>query len=210
MKEEITEGYGFLFEKELIEEIVAVGELVEIKQGETIIEYENYLKSMPLLLEGAIKIMRPDKNGDELALYYLEKGDTCSMSMSCCLGQQKSEIRAIAETDVVFVRIPVQKMKEWVRKYDSWMAFVFDSYKNRFEEMLHAIDGLAFKNMHERLLSYLKDQVMIRKTTAIQISHQDIAYDLNTSRVVISRLLKSFENEGKIELGRNKIMLLEF
>lgn len=210
MREELEEGYGFLFEDELINEILEVGELVSVKQGDTIIEYENYLKSMPLLIEGAIKIMRPDNNGDELALYYLEKGDTCSMSMSCCMGHQKSEIRAVAETDVVFIRIPVEKMKEWVRKYNSWMAFVFDSYKNRFEEMLQAIDGLAFKNMHDRLLSYLKDQVMIKKTTALNISHQSIAYDLNTSRVVISRLLKSLENDGKIELGRNKIMLLEF
>jgi len=203
-------NYGFIFEKELLQEMGEVGKLMEAKEGEVIINYQQTIKGMPLMLSGAIKISRQDNDGDELALYYLELGDTCTMTMTCCLGEQKSSIKAIAETDVTFLLVPVQKMKEWTKKYDTWMSFVFESYNNRFNELLDTVDNLAFSNMQERLSKYIKDQVMIRKTTVLELSHQDIAYDLHTSRVVISRLLKTLEKEGKIELGRNKIMVIEY
>jgi len=203
-------NYGFIFEKELLQEMGEVGKLMEAKEGEVIINYQQTIKGMPLMLSGAIKISRQDNDGDELALYYLELGDTCTMTMTCCLGEQKSSVKAIAETDVTFLLVPVQKMKEWTKKYDTWMSFVFESYNNRFNELLDTVDNLAFSNMQERLSKYIKDQVMIRKTTVLELSHQDIAYDLHTSRVVISRLLKTLEKEGKIELGRNKIMVIEY
>jgi CRP/FNR family transcriptional regulator len=210
MKSDIQDIYGFMFESELIDEIVEMGKLHHVKEGEVIIDYGQNLKGMPLLLDGAIKILRKDNDGDELALYFLEIGDSCTMTMNCCMGQQTSKIKAVAETDAKFVTVPAIQMKEWMKKYQSWMAFVFESYNNRFNEMLEAIDNLAFNNMNDRLYKYLKDQVIIRKATKLQLSHQDIAYDLNTSRVVISRLLKSLENDGFIELGRNNITVIEY
>lgn len=210
MKSDIQDIYGFMFESELIDEIVEMGKLHHVKEGEVIIDYGQNLKGMPLLLDGAIKILRKDNDGDELALYFLEIGDSCTMTMNCCMGQQTSKIKAVAETDAKFVTVPAIQMKEWMKKYQSWMAFVFESYNNRFNEMLEAIDNLAFSNMNDRLYKYLKDQVIIRKATKLQLSHQDIAYDLNTSRVVISRLLKSLENDGFIELGRNNITVIEY
>ncbi len=206
----LKQEYGYLFEDELIRDIGNTGQLYKIPEGETIIEYGQNLRRIPLILNGAIKILRLDAMGDELLIYYLEKGETCTMTMTCCIGQKKSEIKAIAETEVEFISVPVEKMKDWTAKYESWMAFVFDSYNNRFDEMMQSIDSLAFGNMHDRLVKYLKDQVMIRKTTTLDHSHQDIAYDLHTSRVVISRLLKSLEREGIIKLGRNKISVLNY
>lgn len=210
IKSQLEESYGFIFEPDLITEITEVASLMNSQQGEVIIDYGQNLRGMPLLIDGAIKILRQDEDGDELALYYLEKGDTCTMTMTCCMGQKQSEIRAIAEVDTTFLSIPVIKMKEWLKKYDSWMAYVFESYNNRFNELLSSIDNLAFSNMHERLHKYLKDQVMIKKTTLLDTSHQSIAYDMHTSRVVISRLLKSLEKENLIKLGRNKIEVLAF
>ena len=154
--------------------------------------------------------MRQDEKGDELALYYLERGDTCSMTLNCCLGSKKSEISAVAETDVIFISIPVQKMQDWMQKYQTWMAFVFESYNSRFNELLESIDNLAFNKMHERLHKYLEDKALVMKSTSLNLSHQDIANDMHTSRVVVSRLLKSLENEGLIKLGRNKIEVLDF
>ena len=206
----LKQEYGYLFEDELIQDINNNGQLYTIPEGETIIEYGQNLRRIPLILNGAIKILRLDAMGDELLIYYLEKGETCTMTMTCCMGQKKSEIKAVAETEVEFISVPVEKMKDWTKKYDSWMAFVFDSYNNRFDEMMQSIDSLAFGNMYDRLVKYLKDQVMIRKTTTLDHSHQDIAYDLHTSRVVISRLLKNLEREGIIKLGRNKISVLNF
>ncbi|MFD0976009.1 Crp/Fnr family transcriptional regulator [Salinimicrobium gaetbulicola] len=209
IKEELIEAYHFIFEDDLIEEISKFGSLKEVKAGEKIIEIGEYVKSMPLLLDGAIKILREDKDGDELLLYFLERGDTCAMTLSCCLGQTRSEIRAIAEKDTKLIMIPIEKMEEWTSKYKSWRNFVFESYHSRLSEMLDTIDTIAFLNMDERLMRYLQDKAKINRSELIQVTHQEIAYDLHTSRVVISRLLKKLELEGKIQLQRNNIKVID-
>jgi len=208
MKDLLNQIYGPLFEEALIEEIVQVALLKEFKEGDVIIDFGDYIKKMPLLLQGAIKILREDFDEGELLLYFIEKGDTCSMSMACCIGDTKSEIKAIAETDGQVVMIPVMYMELWLGKYKSWRNYVFASYNNRLKEMLTAIDNLAFMNMDERLINYLFDKAKINNSKEIHNTHQEIAYDLHTSRVVISRLLKALENEGKIRLNRASIELL--
>lgn len=204
----LKENYGFIFEEKLLEEITQVATLRTFEEGDILIDFGDYIKFMPLLLSGAIKILREDFDEGELLLYFLEKGDTCAMTMACCLGETKSEIRAVAETKGQVVMIPVAKMEEWLGKYKSWRNFVFDSYNSRLKEMLQAIDNLAFMNMDERLYNYLLDKAQINKTDFVQNTHQEIAYDLHTSRVVISRLLKALENEGKIKLHRASIELV--
>ena len=206
----LEERYGFLFEAALIEEIAEVSTLMEVKAGETIMEYGQNIKGMPLMLSGAMKVLRQDKEGDELVIYYLESGDVCTMTLTCCLGQKQSEIKAVAERDSTYLFVPIIKMKEWIKKYDSWMAFVFESYDSRFNELLEAIDNLAFNDLNKRLHKYLKDKVLITKSTLLELSHQEIAYDMHTSRVVVSRLLKSLEKEAVVKLGRNKIEVLQF
>lgn len=151
-----------------------------------------------------------EEAGDELLLYFLEKGDTCVMTMTCCMGQTKSEIRAVAEKDSKLLMIPVSKMADWIVKYPTWRNFVFESYNSRFNEMLEAIDSLAFLNMHDRILKYLKDKVMVIGETTLPITHQEIALDLHSSRVVVSRILKRLEIDGLIRLHRNKIEVLIF
>lgn len=209
MYEELKEAYGFLFEKELLDEINEVGTMKKVKAGETIIEIGDYVTGMPLLINGAIKILREDKEGDELLLYFIERGDTCAMTLSCCLGQTRSEIRAVAETDTTFVMIPIAKMEEWTSKYKTWRNFVFEAYHARLSEMLDTIDAIAFLNMDQRLMKYLRDRAKINGQVEIQSTHQQIAYDLHTSRVVISRLLKKLEMEGKISLQRNQIKVID-
>ncbi len=209
MLHQLEENFGNVFEKPLIEEIADSGKYLRISEGEKIIEIGEYIKGMPLLLSGAIKILREDDDGDELLLYYLERGDTCSMTMACCLGDTQSEIRAIAETDVELVLVPVRKMGEWISVYRSWRNFVFDSYHNRLNELLATVDGIAFKNMDERLVGYLKEKARITNSKVILSTHQEIAYDLHSSRVVISRLLKKLEVMGKIKLNRNQIELFD-
>lgn len=202
-------NYSPIFEEKLIEEIAQVASLRDFHEGDILIDFGDYIKKMPLLLNGAIKILREDFDEGELLLYFIEKGDTCAMTMACCLGETKSEIRAVAETEGQLVMIPVNKMEDWLGKYKSWRNFVFNSYNNRLKEMLSAIDSLAFMNMDERLLNYLFDKSKINKTKFIQNTHQEIAYDLHTSRVVISRLLKALENQGKIRLHRASIELIK-
>ena len=208
MKNLIEETYANVFEKELIAEIAEASSIISFQKDDVLIDIGKYIKSMPLLISGAIKIMREDFDEGELLLYFLERGDTCAMTLACCMGDKKSEIRAIAEHDGVVAMIPVGKMEEWMGKYKSWRAFVFESYNNRFNELLTAIDNIAFMKMDERLLKYLQEKSKVDKTNFINKTHQEIAYELNSSRVVISRLLKALENEGVIKLNRNSIELL--
>ena len=206
---ELQDNYGHLFEDVLINEINQVGTFKEIPEGFKLIEIGDYVKHMPLLISGAIKILREDNDGDELLLYFLERGDTCAMTLSCCIGQAKSEIRAVAETETKLIMVPIQKMEEWLTKYGSWRTFVLESYHNRLNEMLDTIDNIAFLKMDERLLKYLKEKSRVTGEDTLFNTHQQIAYDLHTSRVVVSRLLKKLENMGKIQLHRNHITLLD-
>lgn len=209
MIQELKESYGHLFEQTLLDEIGRVGTFKEVSEGFQLMDIGQYIKSMPLLVSGAIKILRDDDEGDELLLYFLERGDTCAMTLTCCLGETKSEIRAIAETDAKLIMVPIQKMEEWTSKYKSWRDFVFKSYHGRMMEMLDTIDSIAFMKMDERLVKYLRDKAKVSGSKTIHTTHQDMSYDLHTSRVVVSRLLKTLENQGKVKLGRNMIEILD-
>lgn len=207
-KEMLDDAFGFLFEEELISEIIQVGSYRKAAEGEVLMEIGQRLTRMPLLINGAIKILREDAHGDELLLYYLERGDTCAMSFSCCMGARKSRIRAVAEEDSELIMVPIDCMDAWLTKYPGWKAYVFQSIDARMEEFLESIDSIAFMQMDERLAKYLRDRVMVTGSMEIKTTHQQIASDLHTSRVVVSRLLKQLENKGLLSLSRNRITLL--
>ncbi|BDW92622.1 MULTISPECIES: Crp/Fnr family transcriptional regulator [Flagellimonas] len=209
MEEELLGTFSNYFEPALIQEILKEGKYKEIPAGETIMDIGQYIRSMPLLLSGAIKVLREDEEGDELLLYYLEQGETCSVTMTCCMGHTKSEIKAITETDTKIVMVPVQKMEEWMAKYKGWRNYVFDSYQNRLNELLLTVDSIAFKNLDQRLMDYLNKKVEVTNDNRINNTHQEIAYDLHTSRVVVSRLLKKLEKMKKLELHRNHILVID-
>ncbi len=208
MDKELEQSYGNVFEPALLNEINDVGSVVNVSEGDRILDIGQYIRQMPLLLNGVIKVMREDRKEGELLLYFLEKGDTCAMTLACCVGETQSEVRVIAETDATVMMIPMSKMEQWLGKYKSWRNFVFNSYNKRLSEMLSAIDNLAFMKMDERLLNYLREKAKVNQSKVISNTHQEIAYELNTSRVVISRLLKALENERIIKLNRNTIELL--
>jgi CRP/FNR family transcriptional regulator len=203
----LKESYGYLFEEGLIEEILSVGELQEVKQGEYLIDIGDPITFMPLIIKGAVKIMSEDGEGEDLLLYFIEKGDTCAMTLSCCVKKGRSKIRAVAESDTELLMIPVEKMEDWMGKYRSWREFILESYHSRMQELLETIDTLAFMNMDERLLKHLRDKAMVNHDDVIHTTHQEIAADLHTSRVVISRLLKKMERQGKIVMNRSQIKL---
>jgi len=207
MEETIRSTFDQLFEPPLIDKIISSGYQIKIKKGSVIISPGKTISEVPLVLKGSIKVVREDEQGNELFLYYLQGGDTCAMSLACCMQGKVSEIRAEAETDSSLWIIPVDHLDEWMR-YPGWKKFIFQSYNHRFDEMLKAIDTLAFKKMDERLMEYLLDAKQTTGTYVIEKTHQQIADELNTSRVVVSRLLKKLENEEKIELYRNRIEIV--
>lgn len=210
MNELLRRQYGFLFSDELINEIQEIGNYQEFKTGDEIIDYGQSFKFLPLLLDGAIRVLRENENGQELLLYFLERGDTCAFTLNCCIGNKQSEVRAEAETDVKLILIPIQKLDEWMCKYNEWRAFVMQSYYERVNELLEVVDTMAFQQLDQRVYQFLKDKAMVSGDTQIIVTHQEIASHLNSSRVVISRLLKKLEQQGKIDIGRNQIKLLDF
>jgi len=210
IREKLKEYFNIVFEEDLINEIIEVGTYKKVKENELLLDLGDKFDKIPLMLSGAIKISREDKNGDEIVLYFLERGDTCTITFGSGLNSSKSKVRGVAEKDSEVIFIPVEKLEEWLVKYKSWRDFVIDSYNIRLSEMLDAIDTLAFMKMDQRLYKYLTDKVKIMRDPTLNTTHQKIAQDLNTSRVVVSRLLKQLENESKIKLYRNKIEVLEF
>ena len=208
MRIKLQDYYSIVFEPELLREIEQYGSLVTLDKDDLLIDVGSKITSVPLLLNGAVKIVREDKNGEEIVLYFLERGDTCAISFVNCLNNSKSKVRGIAEKETEAIYIPVKKLEEWMGKYKSWREFVIESYSSRLDEMIEAIDTLAFMKMDERLYKYLTDKVKIMRDPVLNTTHQEIAIDLNTSRVVVSRLLKQLENQKKIKLHRNKIEVL--
>lgn len=207
MKELLHEKFKNIFEKELLDELQAIGKPVNVKAGDIIMDTGQYIKFIPLLLSGSIKIIRQDDTDGEILLYYVGSNETCAMSLTCCMAHQKSRIRAIAEEDTEMITVPVEKMDEWMIKYESWKNFVMQTYNARFDELLRTIDSIAFQKVDERLENYLKSKAELTESKLLVVSHQQIAEELNSSREVISRLLKHLEKNGKIKLGRNKIEL---
>lgn len=197
-----------LIEKELIEEITKVGRLEKVSRGEIVIDIDEPIDYLPLLYQGTMKIHREDDEGREILLYYVEAGNTCAQSLTCCMSETYSTIRAEAEEETHFVAVPIRYLDDWMAKYPSWKKFVMNTYFHRFEELLNTIDELAFKKLDERLLGYLMGKAEVTGSNLLNVSHREIAYDLNSSREVISRLLKQLEKIGEIKLGRGKIELL--
>lgn len=207
---ELRQQFGYLFDEELLEKISNVGIIKHFRKDDIIMDIGQELDYIPLLLEGNIKILREDENGHEILLYVLEHGDTCAMSPICCMKKSKSKIRASADKDSTVLLIPTHFMTEWFHNSESWRNFILQSYQIRFNEMLETIDTLAFLKMDERIYKYLRDQVKLNASNTLEITHQKISEDLNTSRVVVSRLLKQLEDEKKIKTGRHKIEVLDF
>lgn len=204
----IKSRFPQIHNKELLENIEKYGIQKEVKAGDVVMEYGQFIKSVPLILNGCIKVMRRDDEGKELFLYYLYPGETCAMSLTCCMANQKSEIRAVAEEDSEFIAIPIQYLDLWMHEYNDWKNLVIQTYSNRFRDLLNTIDNIAFRNMDERVEEYLFSKTQALQTSTINITHQEIATELGTSREVISRLLKQLEKKGKIALGRNKIEVM--
>lgn len=194
-------------EPALLAEIEREGMIKEFAVGDVLMRTGQYIKSTVLILKGIVKIFREDEEGAEFLMYYLQPGEACAISIICASKAETSQISAVAMEDTTALMVPIKFMDEWMSKYKSWYYFVLETYRNRFEELLTVIDNVAFRNMDERLFFYLKRYTETNHSNTISLSHQQIADELNSSREVISRLLKKMEQRGLVILNRNSIEL---
>lgn len=196
------------YDSELKDEIARVGFLKSLKEGAHLMDVGQYVKTIPLIVEGKLKIFREDEEGNELFLYYLHNSEACAISLVCTINDRVSQVRAVAMEDTQVIAIPIEHMDKFMMTYRSWYQFVVRTYGMRLNEMLHTIDSIAFLKMDERLLEYLNKTAKARGNNIINDTHQNIATELNTSREVISRLLKQMERKGLVKLSRNHIEVL--
>lgn len=210
MKQYILDQFPELaVEDELLESIVRASTLKKVSRGDILIDYGSYIQFVPLVVKGLIKIIRENEEGKELLLYFLSEGNTCAASFSCCMIRKRSEIKAVAEEDSLIIAIPLKEAEEWMGKYPTWRNFVMNVYDQRIFAMIDTIDKLAFAKLDEKLWDYLQERVFITGNVLNNLSHQEIANDLNVSREAVSRLLKKLEQQGKVEIHRSKIVVKE-
>jgi len=205
---DIENKLSSILETRLVEEIMKTGKLIHFNEGDIIIDYDKSIKSMPIILTGTVRVMRRDETGRELLLYYLSSNDSCAMAYTCCMEARKSEIKAISEDNVEIILVPHNKLDEWLVKYPSWKSYIFNSFTQRLNELLKSLESVAFQKLDERLVNYLKNKTRVSGKKVVSLSHQQIADELGTSRVVVSRLLKQLENEKKVILYRNELKVL--
>jgi len=205
----ITEQFKQIFEPELLKEFEDNAKHISVKEGDTILDIGQTVRVIPIVLSGTLKVSRIDDNGHELLLYYVSPKESCALTFTCCMQHFPSEVKATAEDDVEFLAIPIATMDEWMMKYPTWKSFVMKSIRARFNELLKSIDQLAFQKLDERLIHYLKEKSKATGSSLINLSHEQIANEMASSREVISRLLKILENDKKLLLYRNQIKLLK-
>ena len=197
-----------LFHSLLKKEVYESGQVKSFPAGSVILDMNAYIKSLPLVLSGSLKVIRTDEEGKEILLYYIKPGESCIMSFLAGIHNDTSKIKAIVEEEAEVLLIPINKASEWIKKFPEWTDFIFALYQKRFEELLEVVNAVAFQKVDARLLHLLRQKSSLFQSKEIVITHQQLADDLGISREAVSRVLKQMENDKLIALSRNKISLL--
>ena len=203
--EEIVKKRFPFFESGLRKAILELGTFKEFDSGQELIREDQYIRSFPIVISGLIRVCRTDEAGNELLLYYLRPGEVCTVSLTCCMDRTKSRVKAITEEKTTTILVPVELLDSWMTLYQTWKEYVMRSMQKRFEELLDALDSIAFLKMDERLEKFFTDRYRSSGTKIYEGSHQEVALALNSSREVISRLLKQMEKKGLVILSRGRI-----
>jgi CRP/FNR family transcriptional regulator, anaerobic regulatory protein len=193
---------------ELIERLYNDSILKTYQEGDVILNENAYIRAIPIVTKGSIKVIRTEEDGREILLYYIKAGESCIMSFLGGMHNETSKVRAEVEEDAEILFLPMDKVGEYIREYPQWLDYIFRLYHKRFEELLTIINAIAFKKVDERLLALLHKKADLTGNPTILVTHEQLANELGTARVVVSRLLKQLEENGQLQLGRNKIKLL--
>lgn len=206
--QELLEINEFKSSPELVEKLTHHSIVKEFKAGTVILDESNHIRSIPIVTKGSMKVIRTEEDGREILLYYIKAGESCIMSFLGGLHNETSKVRAEVEEDSQILFLPIEKVNLFIKEYPQWLDYIFKLYHKRFEELLEIVNAIAFKKIDERLLNLLDKKVALTGSKTISVTHEQLANELGTVRVVVSRLLKQLEENGKVKLGRNKITLM--
>lgn len=193
---------------ELVKKLNEHGITKSYKAGEIILNENSYIRSIPIVMKGMVKVIRTEEDGREILLYYIKAGESCIMSFLGGMHRETSKVKAEVEEDAEILFLPVDKVSLFIKEYPEWLDYIFRLYHKRFEELLEIINAIAFKKVDERLMTLLRKKAELTDNPVISITHEQLANELGTARVVVSRLLKQLEENGAVHLGRNKITLV--
>ena len=193
---------------ELVKKLNEHGIAKSYKAGEIILNENSYIRSIPIVMKGMIKVIRTEEDGREILLYYIKAGESCIMSFLGGMHRETSKVKAEVEEDAEILFLPVDKVSLFIKEYPEWLDYIFRLYHKRFEELLEIINAIAFKKVDERLMTLLRKKAELTDNPVISITHEQLANELGTARVVVSRLLKQLEENGAVHLGRHKITLV--
>lgn len=193
---------------ELISKLTQFSTVRNYKAGEMILDENSLIRAIPIVTRGTLKVMRTEEDGREILLYYIKPGESCIMSFLGGLHDERSKVRAEVEEDAEILFLPVEKVSLFIQEYPEWLDYIFRLYHKRFEELLEIVNAIAFKKVDERLLDLLQKKKQVTGSNTLQVTHEQLANELGTARVVVSRLLKQLEERGQLQLGRNKITLM--
>jgi CRP/FNR family transcriptional regulator len=193
---------------ELIAQLHQYGIAKDYKAGSVILQEQAHIRAIPIVIDGSIKVIRTEDDGREILLYYIKAGESCIMSFLGGLHNETSKVRAEVEEDAEILFLPVEQVAVFIKEYPQWLDYIFRLYHKRFEELLDIINAISFKKVDDRLLALLQKKQELTGSPILKITHEQLADELGTARVVVSRLLKQLEGTGVVQLGRNKITLL--
>jgi len=205
---ELTDLSEFKLIPDVSEKLKGFGIVKVFEEGAIILSEHAYVNAIPIVLSGNIKVTRSDEENREILLYYIKPGESCIMSFLAGLHHDQSKIKATVEEHTELLLVPIDKVSLLINEYPTWLDYIFRLHHKRFEELLEVVNAVAFKKMDERLLDFLHVKFKLTNTQTLHITHEQVANELGTARVVISRLLKKLEDDGIVKLGRNKISLV--
>lgn len=201
-------NFSELLNSDLKKEIADAGYSKSFAAGSVIVNIHSYIKTIPVVISGSIKVIKTDEAGNEILLYYITAGQSCIVSVLASMNNETSKIKAVVEEDAEILLLPTQKTKEWIRTYPEWTDFIFNLYQKRFDELLEVLNAVAFQKIDARLLHLLKQKKQLYQSTEINVTHQQLADELGITREATSRVLKQMEHSGVLQLSRNRIMLM--
>ncbi len=205
---ELTEIIEFKSSPAVREKLALYGFSKVFEEGDVIQNENSYIKAIPIVTRGSIRVMRTEPDGREILLYYIKSGESCIMSFLGGIHHDTSKVKAIAEEETEILFIPIEKVSLLIQEFPEWLDYIFRLYHKRFEELLEVVNDIAFKKMDERLLDFIKKKCTLTGSHTLIVTHEQLANELGTARVVVSRLLKQMEDEKLVVLGRNKITLM--
>jgi CRP/FNR family transcriptional regulator len=205
----VEQSLEFRVSKALKAKLLEYSIVKTYQAGDVILSENAHIRSIPIVNQGSIRVMRTEKDGRELLLYYIKAGESCIMSFLGGIHNEKSKLKAEVEEDAEILFLPIEKIPELLREYPEWLDYIFKLYHKRFEELLEVINAVAFKKVDERLLLLLNKKAEVLQSKTISVTHEQLSNELGTARVVVSRLLKQLEIIGAVKLGRNRVTLLQ-